>query len=185
MPATLPPPPDQSAQTGGEILSAFLTNDALLWGCIAMALIALVTVGRVASRRRRAGKTSRRVRAQADAVHEFLNILRAEHKTSAHGVWHYDFAAGSQQYSDGFNSLLGVGEDESIEGVLQASGINLVSLARKHFEETEPYEVRFALERPGGGHRAMTLKACNMRNANGEVQRLVAMLSEAGQETDD
>ena len=135
----------------------------------------------MASRRRRAGKTSRRVRAEADAVHEFLNILRAQHKTSVHGIWHYDFATGSQQHSDGFNALLGAREGDPIEDRLKKSGVDLVSIARGHFEETLPYEVRFTLEVPGGAARAMVLRACNMRNSDGEVQRLVAMLSEAGE----
>jgi hypothetical protein len=163
------------------MLSAFLTNDALLWGCIGMALIALVSVGRVASRRRRAGKTSRRVRAEADAVHEFLDILRAEHRTAPHGIWHYDFTTGAQQHSDGFNALLGAREGETIEDRLKASGVDLISIARGHFEETLPFEVRFTLEASGGAAKAMVLRACNMRNANGEVQRLVAMLTEAGE----
>ena len=179
MSAMLQPPPIQSAQMGGQMLSAFLTNDALLWGCIAMALIALATVGRVASRRRKAGKTSRQVRAQADAVHEFLNILRAQHKTFAHGIWHYDFTTGAQRCSDGFKALLGARESDTIEDCLKASGADLTSIAQDHFEETMPYEVRFMLEVPSGAAKAMVLQACNLRNANGEVQRLVAILSDA------
>lgn len=163
------------------MLSAFLTNDALLWGCIAMAMIALVTVGRVASRRRRAGKTSRRVRAEAAAVHEFLEILRAEHaanRSHPHGIWHYDFATGTQRFSDGFGDLLGVKEAQTASSLKQA-GVDMARLARENFEETEPYEVQFALDSSDVTRPRMVLKACNLRDANGKVKRCVAMLSEA------
>ncbi|MEO1220866.1 MAG: hypothetical protein AAFY42_05880 [Pseudomonadota bacterium] len=177
-------PTAESAQTGGELLTTFLSSDTLLWGCIAMGLIALVTVSRVASRRRKAGKDSRLMRAQSDAVHEFLRMVREGHKAADQGVWHYEFSTGSEQFTDEFRSLVGgeqgeIPEASEVAQILREVGVDLAKLARNNFEETEPYEVEFSLSTQDGKQRAMLLMACNMRNGAGEVQRLVAVLREA------
>lgn len=178
----------EAAMTGGELLTTFLSNDSLLWGCMAMALIALVSVGRVASRRRKAGKTNRIQREQSEAVHDFLAMVRSEHSISQQGLWYYDFETGAQQFSDEFGRILAQEEavtlsTREIEARLSLAGIDLVRLARKHFEETDPYEVCFGIGRPRVEARPMVLKACNMRDADGKVRRLVAVLNqESGKE---
>lgn len=174
----------EPAATSGEILTSFLSSDALLWGCLALALIALFTVSRVFSRRREERKVNRAARAQSQALHDFLVAVRAEHANAAQGVWHYDFTSGAQQYSDAFKRLVGgaVGElpqAPEVKTMLDRSGIDLVTLARDHFEQAEPYEVRFALQDREEGARPMVLKACNLRDGEGRVQHMVAVISEA------
>lgn len=169
------------AETSADVLRTFLADEALLWGCMAMALIALVTVARVASRRRKAGKINAKMRAQSQAVHSFLSSLRAQTGAAERGVWHYDFATGAQQFSDGFKALMGgqPTDDKAIDDALKACGLDLVRLARDHFEQAEPFEVEFALKTPDQGPRAMLLQACNLRNGEGEVQRMVVLITEA------
>ncbi|MEP0391591.1 MAG: hypothetical protein ABJ205_13300 [Erythrobacter sp.] len=171
-------------QTSGDFLRGFLGNETLLWGCMAMALIALFTVAKVASRRRKAGKASRMARARADAVHSFLETVRAGHGAVQQGMWHFDFASGAQQYSDDLRTMLSsngqnFAADEQIVETLAKAGINLAKIARDRFEEIEPYEATFTLESEGGPNRQMTLRACNFRGVNGKVQRVVAIISEA------
>lgn len=172
------------AQTGTDMLRSFLRDDMLLWGCMAMALIALVTVGKVASRRRKAGKLGVKMRAQSKAVHDFLSSVRSQAGTAQRGVWHYDFGTGAQQFSGDFQALIGGEEaappdDRAIEEIFKSAGLDLVRLARDHFEQTEPFEVEFALKLEGPYAKTMILRACNLRGASGEVHRMVALISEA------
>jgi hypothetical protein len=173
----------ETVRSGGELLTTFLSSNTLLWGCIAMGLIALVTISRVAARRRKAGKASRIVKAQSDAVHEFLRGVREGRAEAEQGVWHYDFKTGAQQFTGQFGDLVceNLGDPpkaNQITEALRETGVDLVALARKHSEETEPYDVRFALGTRHGMKRSMLLRACNMRNGAGEVQRLIAVLYE-------
>lgn len=172
-----------SPQASADMLRTFLGNDMLLWGCMAMALIALFTVAKVASRRRKAGKASRMARAQADAVHGFLNTVREGHAAARQGMWHYDFATGAQQYSDNLRALICYGgqelaADRQIDTVLAQAGINLAKLARKHFDQTQPYEAAFMLEGEDAPPRQMILRACNFQGGSGAVQRAIAIISE-------
>ncbi|KEO91873.1 hypothetical protein EH31_04160 [Erythrobacter longus] len=172
------------AETSADMLRAFLGNDTLLWGCLAMALIAFATVAKVASRRRQAGKASRMARAQFDAMHSFLDAVRAGQASAKQGMWHFDFATGTQQYSENLRAVLsGIAQrpvaDEQIEAMLADAGLNLAKLARDHFDETQPYEATFALKTEDTQARAMVLRACNFRGHSGEVQRVVAIISEA------
>ncbi|MEM1053677.1 MAG: hypothetical protein AAGI28_16450 [Pseudomonadota bacterium] len=173
-----------TAQTSAELLKTFLSSDTLIWGCLALALIAVVTVSRVVSRRRSERRVNRRARAQSQAVHEFLSNLRTEHGGVEQGIWHYDFATGAQQCTDGFKGLLGLdGEDVdagAVASTLARSGVNLIATARKNCDEIEPYEVTLTVKAPGARLRRLVLVACNIRNGDGEVQRLVAVLREVG-----
>lgn len=171
------------AQTSAQMLRAFLGNDTLLWGCMAMALIAFFTVVKVASRRRRAGKASRMARAQADAVHDFLNTVREGRSTAKQGMWHFDFATGKQQYSDNLRSLFSgdgreLAADKQIDKALAKAGLSLPKLVRDRFDQTQPYEAAFTLKGGDTPPREMMLRACNFRGKGGEVQRVVAIISE-------
>jgi len=173
-----------STPTSAELLTPFLSSDTLLWGCVALAVIALFTVSRVVSKRRDARKVNRTVRAQSQALHDFLDAVRAEHVTVEQGIWHYDFTNGAQQYSDDFKRLVGGAKDTllqilEVEALLEKSGVDLVTLACDHFEHVEPYVVQFSLQDEGSKARLMVLKACNLRNGEGQVQRMVAVISEA------
>jgi len=175
------------AGKGAQMLRAFLSNDTLVWGCLAMALVALVSVGKVASRRRRAGQANRMARAQSDAMHGFFNALRSTHGACSKGLWHYDFITGRQQYSDGLKGVLGQGRAEpptleEIEARLKEAGLNLVRLASDHFEQTDPYEVTFLLKDKNQTLRPMVLRACNLRDGKGEVRRMIAVIGEADPE---
>lgn len=172
------------AQTSGDLLKTFLADNALLWGCMALALIALVTVGGVASRRRKAGKSNAQARARSNAVHDFLKAVKEPHNGAVQGVWHYDFITGAQQFSEGLETLVGhtLSEESGsrpVGALLTGSGLDLVALAQKNFDQTDPYEVQFVLKTLGDPPRPMVLKACNLRNSKGEVQRLVAIMREA------
>lgn len=173
----------EAAQTSADILRAFLGNETLLWGCMAMALIALFTVAKVTSRRRKAGKASRIARAQADAVHSFLNAVREGHATAKQGIWHFDFTTGEQQYSEKLRSLVSacgkeLAADKQIDKALAEAGLNLPKLARNQFDQTQPYEAVFTLEGEDTPPRQMILRACNFRGKGDEVQRVVAIISE-------
>ncbi|WP_298304099.1 hypothetical protein [uncultured Erythrobacter sp.] len=173
-----------SAQAGGELLTTFLSSDSLLWGCFAFALMALFTVSRVFLRRREERKVSRTIRIQSRSLHDFLTRVRVQNATGEQGVWHYDFTSGAQQYSDDFKRLVSGVEGEippffEVEAMLERAGIDLVTLARDHVEETEPYEILFSLKKGDTELRPMVLKSCNLRNGEGVVQRMVAVISEA------
>lgn len=164
------------AETGAEALRSVLNSDMLLMGCIAFALLALVSVSRVTARRRKSRNVRREMHAHTQAVHEFLSNVRKGSGASQQGVWHYDFSTGDQQFTDELKTL--VAPDASVEDALKSAGVDLARLARQHSDLTRPYEAEFHLAAPGVLARPFMVQACNMRNGEGEVQRAVAIVRE-------
>ena len=169
--ASLTAAPEPS-QTGGDVLRLVLDSDTLLFGCIAFALLAMVTVSRVAARRRKDRNARREAHAQSQALHAFLDTVRAGAGAGKQGVWHYDFTTGTQQLSDELKALL---KDHE---ALKASGIDLARLAREHSDVIEPYEAQFHIEVSEGSTRPFMFQACNMRDAQGQVRRAVGLVRE-------
>lgn len=165
------------------MLGNLLANDALLWGSIALGFIAMFTISRVVRRRRRALTTGRALRAQNQAMHTFLDTVRAGQSAAEQGVWHYNFATGAQQMSEGLKRLIAGDEaggldDAQIEEMLGVHGVDLVKIARKHADESEPFALELILTSPKDEARTIELKAYNFRNSEGAAQRLVAVMRE-------
>ncbi len=164
--------PDVQAETGADLLRTILDSQTLLMGCIAFALLALLAVARVSARRRQDRNIRRESHAQTQAMHAFLEMVRAGVGSTEQGVWHYDFTTGAQQFSDEFSALVGS------EDALKTSGIDLARLARQHSDMVVPYEARLELAALEGTPRSFTFQACNIRNGEGQVQRAVAIVRE-------
>ena len=159
------------AQSGGDVLRMVLDSDTLLFGCIAFALLAVVTLSKVASRRRKDRQVRRASHAQTKAIHEFLETVRAGSGTARQGVWHYDFGTGAEQFS------------EELLALLQGREIDFARLAREHEGETQPYEAHFTLRGSEDGERSFRFHACNLPGPVGHIQRAVAIVREIEPET--
>lgn len=182
------PPPGSQVEAGGQILTTFLSSDALLWGCIALALIAMVSVSRVISRRREVRAESRKVRARSEAMHAFLDDVRGKQGAGAQALWSYDFGTRKQQNSDELKRLVVEGQDKlpsdaAFRTLLKDAGLDLAALAHEHRDETEPYTVQFGLRAGEGRLRQMVLQACNIRNTHDQVQRTLAVIRQVEDES--
>lgn len=174
---------EQAQQTAGDLLTLFLGSDTLLLGSVAMGLIALLTVSRVTARRRHERSTLREISAQTQAVHQFLENLRDKPDGASQGMCQYNFATGVTDVSDTFCQIVtgdsqGFNDEAMAQKCLDRAGVDLVALARSHAEQTDPFEVSFMLATSGNEAREMLLQACNMRNAEGEVRRMIAVVRE-------
>ena len=157
---------------GIDVLRVMLDSEALLFGCIGLALLAMVTVSRVMARRRKSRQVRREAQAQTQAIHESLESLRETSGTTRQGVWHYDFVTGAQQYSDDLKAIIG-GETADKDPAL-----DFARLARENEASSQPYEARFAMKADKGAQRCFIFQACNLPGARGTNQRAVAIVRE-------
>ncbi|MCK0098100.1 hypothetical protein MWU38_01780 [Qipengyuania sp. S6317L1] len=162
----------EDSAVGGDVLRMMLDTDTLLFGCIALALLAMVTVSRVAVKRRKSRRVRREAQAQTQAIHEFLENLRESPGTARQGVWHYDFVTGAQRSSDELKALFG-GETAANDPAL-----DFARFARENEAASKPYEARFAINGVEGAQRCFVLRACNLPGAGGTNHRALAIVRE-------
>lgn len=162
----------EDSAVGGDVLRMMLDTETLLFGCIALALLAMVTVSRVMARRRKSRQVRREAHAQTQAIHEFLESLRESPGTARQGVWHYDFVTGAQRSSDELKALLGG------EMAPNHPALDFARLARENEAASQPYEARFAINGDEGARRCFILRACNLPGAGGTNHRALAIVRE-------
>ncbi len=97
------------------------------------------------------------------------------------GVWQYDYATGSQEWSEGLKGLFGIDRDSCFgegdaESLLYASKIDLVAHVVRHRDIIGTFSFEFAINSFDGTRRKLTFKACNLRGRDGSVARVVAVM---------
>lgn len=164
-----------------DALAGTLGNDGLMAMCIILAVVALAAVLSTIRNRRNAREASRRARRQGEAMRELLRSVRMAESIAGLGVWQYDHIARVQQWSDGLKRLFGIDPAAKLvegdaETLLYANDIDLVGKVCQHSHKIEPFTLEFEIFGFDGIKRTICVQACNLRNAEGEVQRVVAVV---------
>ncbi|WP_162627713.1 diguanylate cyclase domain-containing protein [Erythrobacter sp. KY5] len=165
------------------------SSTSLLIACMLLAVIALVAVSSTIANRRQVRSIAREARARSETMRELLRTMRMAECIAGIGVWEYDCRAGVQHWSDGLKRLFGISADAELtpgdaETLLFANGADLVSQIRDHFDKVGPYGLTLQIYGFDGVERSLLVEACNLRGADGSVQRVVAVVRErkAGKE---
>lgn len=158
-----------------------LGADGLLGLCILLAVVALAAVLSTIRDRGRVRDAARRSRQQSDAMRELLRSVRMAESIAGLGIWQYDHATRVQQWSEGLKRLFGIDPGaELVEGdaetLFYANDVDLVSKVCQHSDKIEPFTIEFEIFGFDGILRTISAQACNLRNAEGEVQRVVAVV---------
>ena len=162
-------------------------TDTLLIGCFVLAIIAIYALTNTFASRRKVRELAREARSQSDAMRELLRAARAAENIAGIGVWQYDCEARVQHWSDGLKRLFGIEPDEAfVEGdaetLLYANDVDLVGWAKSNSSEVEPYTLQFDVFCFDSVPRRISIQACNLRRADGTVQRIVAVLRDVSEE---
>ncbi|MEM6828101.1 MAG: GGDEF domain-containing protein [Pseudomonadota bacterium] len=156
-------------------------GSTLLLGSVLLALVAFAAVAGIALARRQTREVTRIARSRAKTMHDLLRTVRMAESIADLGVWQYDPHTGEQQWSDGLRDLFGMGAEEEFEAgdaetLLYANDIDLVSHVARRDKERTPFTVHYDIHGYDGVPRSITVQACNLFNANGEVARVVAVV---------
>lgn len=170
-----------SSLAPGDGLVAAIGSDSLLLVCFVLAVIALVAVCNVVIMRRRARGAARKARGRSEAMRELLRSMRMAECIAGIGVWQYDYVTEVQHWSDGLKRLFGIENEGELcagdaETVLFVHDIDLVGRIRQHACEVGPFALRFELQGVDGTMRMIAVEACNLRNSDNEVLRVVAVV---------
>lgn len=152
----------------------------LLAACVLLGVFAIAAVCGIASARRKARMAARLAHSRGEGLRELLRTVRMAETIAGIGVWQYDPATGTQQWSDGLKRLFGIdGTSELLAGdaeeLLYASDVDLVRMAQANRDAVGPYALTFAIRCLDGPLRNIRFQACNLRNRDGSVRRVVAV----------
>ena len=158
-----------------------VSTDTLLLLCMMLAIIALGAIFGTIRMRRATRRSAREAQAQGAAMRELLRSLRMAETIAGVGVWQFDYETQQQQWSDGLKRIFGVDHDAEMhegdaETLLFTNNVDLVSRVRQSKGLLEPYSMPFDIVGFDGIKRTIEVQACNLRNAEGRVQRVVAIV---------
>jgi PAS domain-containing protein len=110
-----------------------------------------------------------------------LHTVRMAHGMAGIGVWQYDPRTGDQHWSDGLRTLFGIDpQTQPCAGEarcpLFAHGVDMVACAARHAAERAPYTMEYTIHDANGSERAISVEACNLFAASGEVARIIAVV---------
>ena len=165
----------------GSMLGAYVGPDMLLVICLVLGLVAMVAVTNVFIARRETRSVARLARSRAMGMRELLRTMRMAENIAGIGIWQYDPVSGIQQWSAGLKQLFGIDPSEDfVEGdaetLLLANNIDLTGKTQEHAQEDEPYVLRYDIYGFDGRDKTISVHACNLRDADGSVQRVVAVV---------
>lgn len=165
----------------GSALTETVGADGLMMLCMVLAVIAFIAVLSTISDRRKAREAARQARQQGEAMRDLLRSVRMAESIAGVGVWQYDHVAQVQQWSEGLKRLFGIDSDAKLvegdaETLLYANDIDLVGKVCQHSDKIEPFTLEFEIFGFDSIPRSISVQACNLRNADGAVQRVVAVV---------
>ena len=178
--------PANIAVEAGTLGNAFDSNTLLLL-TIALGVVAAISIAAVIAARREARFASRVVRARGEQMRELLRTIRMAESIANLGVWQYDPGTGVQQWSDGMRRLFGIEHNDPFvagdaETLLFANNIDLVGAVKESADQTGTYTVYFDVFGYDGTPRSISVQACNLRDSDGAVVRVVAVVHDATEE---
>lgn len=164
-----------------------VSNDALLIGCVILAVIALAGIVTTVTNRRAAREAGRKARERGEAMRELLRSMRMAETMAGIGLWQYNYATGDQEWSDGLKRMFGVdGDAEMVEGdaetLLYANGTDLIGEIKQNQQRVEPFHLQFDIAGFDGVARVISVQACNLRDREGKVLRVVAVVRDVTEE---
>lgn len=170
-----------SGAVTGIALGTTTGPDVMMIATVIVGVIALAAVAKVVKARRATRSMGRIARNRAQAMTELLRTVRMAETIAGIGVWQYDPAAGTQQWSNGLKRLFGLEFDDAfVEGdaetLLFAHDIDLVGKVNENRGEAQPYSFGFDICEFDGNRRSISVQACNLMNAAGSVHRVVAVV---------
>ena len=165
----------------GSLISRLAGPDTLIIVCMVFGLVAMGAVTKVFVARKETRSAARLARSRALGMRELLRTMRMAETIAGIGIWQYDPSTGVQQWSDGLKKLFGVDtEEEFVDGdaetLLFANNIDLIGKTSKRKNETEPYAMQFDIFGYNDSTKTITVHACNLRDGEGNVQRVVAVV---------
>ncbi len=168
----------------GSAIGAAVGSDILVVACIALGLLALSAFANVWVARRETRNAARLARSRAAGMHDLLRTMRMAESIAGIGVWQYDPKTGTQQWSDGLKRLFGIDpEEEFVEGdaetLLFANDIDLIGKVKERRAETDPYSLQFDIFGFDAVARSISVHACNLMDAQGDIHRVVAVVRDA------
>lgn len=178
-----------AAFSGGEALRAspfgadMAAGSTTLFVALALAVVAMVSIGGVIVSRRDARDAARLARERGRAMNELLRTVRMAESIADLGIWQYDPIRGEQQWSDGMRRLFGVDhDDEFVEGdaetLLYANDIDLISHVSRRASDRTPFKLRYDIHGYDGLPRCISVQACNLFGADNKVARVIAVVRE-------
>ena len=162
-------------------MSATTGQQLIIAACLLLGLISLALLASVISVRREARFSARLARERGERMSELLRTVRMAESIADLGVWQYDVKTGTQHWSDGMRMLFGIDKDEEFvagdaETLLFANDIDLVGQVLANSAETGAYELLYDIQSYDGMLRSISVQACNLRDRNKKVVRVVAVV---------
>ncbi len=156
-------------------------SDALTLGCCVLAIVALAGLFGTLRERRKSRSALRTAQTQSDAMRELLRTVRMAESMAGLGIWQYVPSTGQQIWSDGVKRLFGIGASARLgkgdaETMLYANAADLVGQVEQNSAQIEPYMMQVEMCGMDDTPRTLALQACNMRGADGTVERVVALV---------
>ncbi len=163
------------------ILAAEAGHQVLVAACVLLGVVALVLVATTVSARREARFTARLARDRGERMSDLMHTVRMAENIADLGIWQYDTTTGTQQWSAGMRVLFGVERDEEFvpgdaETLLFANDMDLVGQVKANAQKAGAFELYYDICGYDGVPRSICVQACNLRNDEGYVVRVVAVV---------
>ncbi|GMN04103.1 diguanylate cyclase [Erythrobacter sp. MTPC3] len=167
---------------GYEVVHTF-GPDILLLTCAMLLLLMIASMVAVYLSRREAQFIAGLARTRALRLEQLMRTVSLAEEISGLGIWQYDPATGTQQWSNGLRRLFGVAGtapfvDGDVETLLFANNVDLTGAVNERLAEQEPYALRFDIYGFDGCPRSLCVEACNLRDRHGKPARVVAVVSD-------
>lgn len=164
-----------------DTLAQNLDGSILITACILLFVLALLLLATVWAMRREMLFAVDLSRDRARKMNELLRTIRMAESIAELGIWQFNPSTGEQQWSNGMRALFGVDKDEDFvagdaETLLFANDIDLVRHVGECSDENSLYDLRYDIHGYDGEPRSINVQACNLRDENGQVLRVVAVI---------
>lgn len=176
-----------SAQRALETAGPALGSDMLTLVAAALAVVAIGSIWSVITTRRETRQLARIARRRAHSMNELLRTVRMAESIADLGVWQYNPASATQQWSEGMRQLFGVDHHDDFvagdaETLLFANDIDLVGDVSKRSLERAPFTLRYDIHGYDGIPRSISVQACNLFGEGGTVVRVIAVVRDVTDE---
>ena len=158
--------------------------------CAALALTAGWALWGIFAARREMRDAARAAREREQTFGDLLRTIRMAESLAGIGVWQYDYESGTQQWSDGLKGMFGIERDLPLlegdaESLLFSMGVDLVQQVRQRATMIGTFTLEFEIVGFDLAPRKIELQACNLRGKNGAVSRVVGVVRDVTDRSQD